>query len=953
MLIQSPEIWQTELSHSLGSKVSYDPLRLQLYSTAACMYEMTPLAVVVPENAADISKTLQICNKHAVSVLPRGAATSLSGGTVNRAVVIDTTKHFTRIHPIQDETVTVECGVVLDMLQSTLLPHSKKIGPDPSSGNICTLGGMLANNSAGPHSVKHGNLNRHVNRVKMVLANGEEFEARNIRLDEIEQLQHAEKQIYQMVQQLLQTYEKEIESSRLNLTKNASGYQVWDILTATHLNLARLMAGSEGTLGVFTETNLDVVEKIQYRGVISLYFDDLVKMGVAVQELRKLGTSSIEFVDSSFLKLATAYKPEMKKHLPENVEYLLYVEFEDTHSIDSLKHKFETLKTVIAQKALGQIGELALNEADIVDLFKVRKAAAAILHRVEGSDKPLSFIEDAAVHPDVFPQFLEQCKAILDKANIDYVMFGHAGDGNLHIRPMLDMKDEEKMTRAIQLMQNFTDLVIKLGGTLSGEHGDGRLRTPFLKDLYPELIPLFKAIKSVFDPQKILNPGIIIPLENQRWNQHFRYTSDMKYVSTDSILDTAKWRDEIQKCHGCGTCRVYCPVFLASGDESTTGRAKANILRGFLKDNLDGSLWKDQAVLDLMDLCLNCGQCLTDCPTGVDIPGIVVAAKTKIRESIPYTSEEKLLQNGKMLNDLGRFFSPFSNWTINNNFFRSLLSSTVGVHPKRTLPEFKKSASLTRGDPQQDLNPDKQIVLWSGCAANYNDPEGELLHSQQILEKLGYSIIHPEWHCCNIAKLSYGNIAGLETDLDANMEILLPYAEQGIAIVFTAASCGYAFMDEYGTFFPDRGDVAKVAEMSIDIHQFIGEVLSTGEYDEKFQALDLSIAYHEPCHLKSQKNTFSPKDLLKRIPGIDLREINDSCCGIAGTYGMKNTKYEKSMEIGKPLFESLKRANPQLAVSGCGTCQIQIKQGTDIETIHPIVLLNRSFRNDHQNNESN
>lgn len=944
------ENWQQELIRELGSKVKADPLELQLYSTAACMYEMMPLAVIVPETVEEISRILKICQKYRIPVLPRGAATSLSGGTVNRAVVLDISKHFTRIDPLDDNTVTVECGTVLDTLQSKLLPHSKKIGPDPSSGNICTIGGMLANNSAGPHSMIHGNINGHVNSVKMVLANGEIFEAKNLLLDDIEQLPENQKRFYEAVRSLLDQYKTEINTSRPNVTKNASGYQVWDVLTETHLNLARLFAGSEGTLGVFTEANLDVVEKIPYRGVISLYFDDLVNMGVAVQEIRKLGSSSIEFVDSSFLKLATAYRPEMKKYLPENVEYLLYVEFEDTISIDSLKEKFESLKEIIIHKNLGQLGDLALNEADIVELFKIRKAASAILNRVEGSGRPIPFIEDGAVHPDVFPQFLKECKAILDNTSLDYVMFGHAGDGNLHIRPLLDLKDEQKMKESVQLMQDFINLVIKLGGTLSGEHGDGRLRTPFLKDLFPELMPLFKEIKSVFDPDNILNPGIIIPAQDQRWNEHLRYIPDMEFVSTDSILDTSKWIDEIQKCHGCGTCREYCPVFLSSGDESATGRAKANILRGFLKNDLNAEVWTSSDVLNLMDLCLNCGQCLTDCPTGVDIPGMVVGAKSKIRKSIPYTLEEKLLQNGKILDEVGSIFIPISNWTANNQVFRQVLSKTVGVHPKRTLPKFSKSKLSSRRTKERSPELHKEVVLWAGCAANYNDPEGELSHSVQILEKLGYIVIHPEWRCCNIAKLSYGDLDGLTADLDANMEILLPYAEKGIPIIFTSASCGYAFMDEYKTFFPDRNDVSKVSGMSIDIHQFIGQILSTGEYDHEFSPIESSISYHEPCHLKSQKNSFSPRDLLKRIPQLDIREINDSCCGIAGTFGMKQAKYDQSMEIGKPLFDSLKKANPQLAVSGCGTCQIQIEQGTGIKTIHPIILLNKSFKNDNITN---
>ncbi|MCF7921992.1 MAG: FAD-binding protein [Candidatus Marinimicrobia bacterium] len=936
------EKWQVELKKSLGSRVQFDPLDLQLYSTAACLYEMTPLAVVVPENTTDISNTLKICNQYGVSILPRGAATSLSGGTVNRAVVLDISKHFKRIDPIRNESVNVECGVVLDDLQRTLLPYSKKIGPDPSSGNICTLGGMLANNSAGPHSLKHGNLNRHVNSVKMVLANGEAFQAQNVLLNEIESLAEHERTYYNSIRNILKKYQSEIESSRLNVTKNASGYQVWDVLTDTHLNLAKLFAGSEGTLGVFIETNLDVVDKIPFRGVISLYFKDLVKMGVAVQEIRKLGASSIEFVDSSFLKLATDYKPEMKKHLPEKVEYLLYVEFEDSQSIVSLKKKFETLITVIGQKALGQIGDLALNEADILDLYKIRKAASAILNRVEGSDKPLAFIEDAAVHPDVFPQFLEQSKAILDKANVDYVMFGHAGDGNLHIRPMLNLKDEAKLARAVQLMEDFTDLVIKLGGTLSGEHGDGRLRTPLLKDLYPELVPLFKAIKSVFDPQNILNPGIIIPQEDQSWNHHFRYAPDMDFALTNSILDTPQWMDEIQKCHGCGTCRTYCPVFLSSGDEATTGRAKANILRGFLKDNLDHSLWKDQAVLNLMDLCLNCGQCLTDCPTGVDIPGLVVGAKSKLHQHQPYTVEEKMLQNGKLLDQLGHFFRPFSNWLINNSLFRNLLSKTLGVHPQRTLPAFAAKLHFHTKNLVTDV--EKQVVLWSGCAAIYNDPDGELLHSEQMLRKLGFTVIHPVWRCCNIAKLSYGNLGALAGDLNENMRILLPYAEQGIPIIFSSASCGYAFMHEYEKFFPERMDVKQVAAVSRDIHEFIGQELASGECEGVFQPLELKVSYHEPCHLKSQKNAYSPKQLFKHIPQLEVLEIRDACCGIAGTYGMKNKNFTRSLEIGEPLFNELKKAQPQLVASGCGTCQIQIEQGTGLATIHPMVLLNKSYK---------
>ena len=624
--------WKNELTEKLNKKVSWDVVTLQMYSTAACMYELTPLAVVIPENINDIINTVKICSAHKIPILPRGAGSSLSGNSVGEAVIIDLTHHFKDIVDLDNKLAKVGVGVILNNLQAKEKERGLKFAPDPSSGNVCVVGGMLGNNSGGPHTLKHGNMYKHVQEVNVVLSNGKIFEAKNITLNEIEKLDEFHKPYYVKAKQLLEQYIEEIEEGRPYTTKNASGYQVWDILTETHLNMASLLVGSEGTLGIFTDALLKLVPIVPHRGILSLYFTDISKMGAAVKHLRSLNASAIEFVDQSFIKLALTYKPELKKFLPDHVKYLLYVEYESEDK-NEITNFFKDANEIICDKEkLGELGSYSTDEKEIEDIFRIRKAATVILNKIQGKDKPAPFVEDAAIHPEVFSQFLTELSNLLDNYSFDYVVFGHAGDGNLHLRPLISFKDEKLFIEADDLMTKFVDLVLKYKGSLSAEHGDGRLRTPFLPKTFPNLIPLFKEIKNLFDPIGIMNPEIMIQTKTKKWNENLRYNPSYDYVETDSRLDTEKWRTEIEKCHGCGTCREYCPVFVATGKEEATARAKANLLRGIISGKISTDTFDADHFYEIMNYCLNCGQCLTDCPTNVNIPGMAVLAKEKLHE---------------------------------------------------------------------------------------------------------------------------------------------------------------------------------------------------------------------------------------------------------------------------------------------------------------------------------
>jgi FAD/FMN-containing dehydrogenase/Fe-S oxidoreductase len=932
--------WLVELNSALRGKVRWDAVTLQLYSTAACFYEITPLAVVIPHDTDDLVTAIEVCAKHSIPILPRGAGSSLSGNAVGEAVILDLSHHFKEISEIDEQSVRSGVSVVLDKLQNQLKRSNRKFGPDPSSGNVCVIGGMLGNNSGGPHTIKHGSMVNHVHEISVVLANGKRFKARNIPLIEIASLDESDRQYYEQVKSLMLKYAEDIVANRPLTTKNASGYQVWNVLTPTHLNMASLFVGSEGTLGVFTDAVLKIMPTVKHRGIVSFYFTDLANMGVAVRHLRGLGASSIEFVDESFLKLALSFQPDLKEFLPAHVKFLLYVEFEgdDVAVIDSLLS--QARHVVAEQEQLAEVGSFSTNEQEIERVIRVRKAATAILNKIQGKEKPVPFVEDCAIHPDVFAEFLVELSTVLQRYPFRYAVYGHAGDGNLHLRPIMNFKDPQSYRDAQRLMEEFVSLVLKHRGTLSGEHGDGRLRTPYVDRTFPRLVPLFKEIKTLFDPKGILNPGIKVPTGSPKWNDHLRYSPDYSYTSTSSGLDTDLWRIEIEKCHGCGTCREYCPVFVATGAEEATARAKANILRGIISGSMPAATIDTDHFYRIMDYCVNCGQCLTDCPTGVNIPGMAILAKEKLHEKRPFKANEIILQHGKLVSSLASIAPPLSNWTLSLPLARKLMQATTGIDSRRNMPPFavhhKKRPSGNR--------PAKSIVLWSGCAAQYNDPNGELESCLQMLRKMGFDVILPEWKCCNIAMLTYGNLKASREDINFNMKVLLPYVDQKIPILFSSASCGYAFRHEYQMLFAEDRDIRRVAEASFDIHDFLGHAFEKGDIAGSFAPLDKKVAYHAPCHLKTQKNKYGPLNLLRMIPRLVLLNISDSCCGIAGTFGMKEENFDLSMNMGVSLFSELERVRPDFVLSGCGTCQIQINQGTGMDVIHPMTLLNESFR---------
>ncbi len=923
-----------------------DVFSRQLYASAACIFQETPLAVLYPRDGDDLKTAVAACHSLRIPMLPRGAGSSLTGGSVNSAVVFDLSKYLTDIRWIDDRYIRVEAGAVFQDVQKVAAEKGRMIGPNPSSGKFCTLGGMLANNSGGSRSVKYGNIRNFVRSVDFILADGEGIHAESVSITEMNSSDTRLNKLSRILYDSLNEYADAIREESPGSTKNASGYQVWNVLENNLLHLPQLLCGSEGSLGIFQSAVLETVAIPDTRMVLSLQIEDPEDLGPVLTGLHEMEPDSIEFVDRTFLDLARSFRPEIGHLLPDSCEIVLFAEYSGQNERD-LRESVSRLRSGLLNISPTLQLDSAWDESDIEAIYDIRNSATAVLHRIPGPRKPVSIIEDSAVSRQKFPDFLKAARSLLERSGFDFVMFGHAGSANLHIRPLMDLRDPDTLRRAGILAEDFSSLVRSFGGTLSGEHGDGRLRTPYLPKMFPRLMPLFEAIKQVFDPDNLMNPGIIAgPAARRIWTEQLRPGPPGQVSATQDFPGGGSWRSIIESCHGCGTCRSYCPSFIASGDARADGRSKANILRAVLRGDLPDESLTDQRFLDIMDFCLNCGLCLDSCPTGVDIPALAVKGREAARSAIPFTFGEKILQQGKVINELGSMTLPFSNVALQNRGFRIILEKSAGIHRDRTLFKFEKSRvedSVFRSAGGK--NPEKpQVVLWSGCSANYHDSKGEQAHSEQLLAKLGYEVIHPLWRCCNIARISHGNLQGCEDDLQFNIETLLPFAEARIPILFSSASCGYAFRFEYEKFFPGFPGLRTVVAQCQDIHDFIGRHLDDLPANLAFTSLPIDVVIHDPCHLKSQGNTFQPADLLKHIPGLNIRPIQDSCCGMAGTYGMKTEHFDFSMKMGSDLFSEIRSAAPRLVVSGCSTCQLQITQGTSLPVIHPIILLNRSLQ---------
>ncbi|MGO9120315.1 MAG: anaerobic glycerol-3-phosphate dehydrogenase subunit C [Desulfomonilaceae bacterium] len=928
-----------EIEEMIEGDVLYDDLSRTLYSSGACLYRVKPLAIVQPKNKSDVVKVVRYASRRQISLTARGAGTSRVGNELGEGIVLDFSRYMSRVLEINpaEKWARVEPGIVQGALNKAIKSHKLFFSVDPSTKDHCTIGGMIANNSSGPHAVKYGATRDNVLSLEAVLASGEVLTTGPVPAGK---LTGDPGRICEGISEILHRYDGPLREEKPFTVKNSSGYDLWRIRTDEELDLTSLFVGSEGTLGLITEAKVSLwpLPGKTLGGLV--YFDNLEKVGPATLKILESSPTMLEIIERRILDLARQQKTELRPYLPEGIEAMLFIEFEGG-SEEELRERFAHVEKALHDDKLAVEMKVAKDRTDMTMLEKVRAISGPILNKTKGPKRPVAFIEDAAVHPSRLPQYIQGLREIFGRHEVEAGIYGHAGDGNMHLMVFLDLRQEEEVRKMISLADATYDLVLSLQGTISGEHGDGRLRTYYTRRQYPKLYAAFVEIKQLFDPDNILNPGSIVGGEQNPLGLDLKFKKGRDTGAEVLARDSVK--EAVEACSGCGKCRTYCPVAKEVNEEWVMARAKATLVREYLAGTLDEAVPESPRFREVLDACVNCKRCLTECPSGSDIPWVAVSGRALAVQRKGEAFSQKILANTRFLCEAGSALAPLVNLSGDIAPLRWGLEAVTGIDRRRYLPKFHRKTlrKWIKSHPRPTGN--KCVAYFLSCYSNFNDPKGDGLATVEVLERNGFEVLLPDFRCCAIARLSSGAIDRIEGDIRFNLRILSQLAEEGVPVVFSEPSCALAVKMEYPKLLNSEETLRAVRNCH-DIHEFLTKSHQQGELNLEFGRIDMKVGYHNPCHLKALGITKEPAELLRLIPGVHVQVFSDQCCGIAGTFGLKKKNYELSMTIGKKLFNEIAASDVQEIATSCGACKMQIYQGTKREAVTPVSLLALAYK---------
>ncbi|MDE0898219.1 MAG: FAD-binding protein [Longimicrobiales bacterium] len=955
------------LRTAIKGDVSFDAFTRGLYSTDASHYQIEPLGVVFPETTADVQAILEIARERDVPVLPRGGGTSQCGQTIGRAVILDTSRHLRHISDLEfmqlgpdrgdnPQHICVEPGITLDTLNQSLEATGLWFPVDPSTGSRATLGGMAGNNSAGARSLQYGMMVDNVSAVEVILADGRTFwvgEGGTEGSDMPSEL---------AVLRALHTREaKEIAARAPRTMRNVAGYNLERLDPAAE-NIARLLIGSEGTLGFFSELRLRLAKQPTARVLGICHFPTLVTALDAVQHLVQIEPSAVELVDSNVLRLA-AERPEFRDTMSTFVRgepgALLLVEFATTE--EGAESTFLIPKLTELATLLGDLGfpdsvESAITPEGQGAVWALRKAGLNIVMSMAGPRKPISFIEDCAVPLEHLAAYAEQVSEIFARHDTDGTWYAHASVGCLHVRPALNLRDPDDVALVRQIANETHEVVRTFGGTHSGEHGDGILRSEFLETMLGRrMTEAFREVKETFDPNGMMNPGKIVDPPRMDDRSLFRYPPGYAAKELPVVLDwSAKGGllSAVESCNNNGACRkfeagVMCPSFRATRDERHSTRGRANALRLALTNQLGPEGLDSPEMAEAMSLCISCKGCKRECPTGVDMARMKLEWQHRRNARVGISARDRALASLPRLAPRIHRLGPLLNLGGRGPFKR-----LVGLAAKRPLPRWHRrpwlDGELGSGEKvhagEAGHTPD--VAVFVDTFSRWFEPEIPRAASA-VLEAGCFkatTLKAPEGErplCCGRTYLSSGMLDEARIEGERLLAAALPLAEAGVPIVGLEPSCLYTLRDEIPALIPGAASDAVAAKAGL-LEEFLSEQWSAGRELPLGESTESDIALvHGHCHQKAFGGTAATITMLEKIPGLDVRKLDTGCCGMAGAFGYHAEHYDMSMQMGREgLFGELDRWTDHARLVADGTsCRAQIADGTTRTADHIAVVL--------------
>ena len=950
--------------------IQTDILTRRLYANDASMYEELPSGVAFPETVDDIAELVHRASAEGLALTPRSAGTSLAGQATGGGIVMDVSRYMTgivEIDPDRREAV-VQPGVIRDTLNREAAAWGLQFGPDTSTTNRCMIGGMIGNNSSGSFSIKHKTTREHVVEVEAVLSDGSVVTFGPLSDEELEEkcrLETLEGEIYRGMVELLKENRNEIQQSfpHPDVIRRNTGYAIDRLCEMSPItpggrpfNLAELLCGSEGTLAITTSAKVRLVPLEAQKILVIPQFDDLLEAMEATVDAVELGPSAVELVDDIILD-ATRGNIEQKRNrffLEGSPACLLVVEFEGD-DLAELERKADELVNRLQQRKLGYTWPVFKDPDKMNRVWDLRRAGLGLLMGLGQDARSPSFVEDTAVRVENLPAYVREFKELLERYDTTCVFYAHASVGELHLRPVLDITKEEGIEKMKAMAVDVAKLVRKYRGSLSGEHGDGRARAPYIEIvLGSEMMPLLRRVKTLWDPQGIFNPGKILdplPIDTD-----LRFSPGQKRVDPDTAF---RWEREggfgsaIEQCNGAGVCRKLaesggsmCPSYHATLEEKDNTRGRANLFRQIFHSGIpDDEAFSSTEIKEGLELCLSCKACKSECPANVDM------AKMKAeflngwhRENgIPFIS--RFFGEPERYYPLASAFAPLSNLINRWSGFRYLLQETIGIDARRELPTFARQhfRRWFRENRETLIKPGRpQVVLLVDLFTNYNEPEIASA-ACRLLDGLGYNVTITEAMSTGRPQISTGLLDKARNVCDILLRELAPLVEDGVPVVGLEPSEILTLRDEC----PDLcSESLKASAESVSGNSWLLEEFLVQHFDEhpdhrdRFWSGGESVELHGHCHTKSLVGNAPLVEVLKRC-GFVVNELKAGCCGMAGSFGYATNRYEVSMEIGeKILFPAVRRASDETVICASGlSCRHQIVEGTGREALHPAEIL--------------
>ncbi|MBS0191600.1 MAG: FAD-linked oxidase C-terminal domain-containing protein [Phycisphaerales bacterium] len=975
------ERFSRDFANAVEGEVRFGLHDRLLYATDASLYQVEPLGVFIPASVADAVRGVRYCLERGVPLLPRGGGTSLAGQCTNRAVVVDFSGRCTRILEVNApaRTCRVEPGITVDDLSDALASEGLMFAPDPATARHANIGGCIGNNAAGSRSILYGRTSENVLGVDALLADG--FVAR---FEKGAASRHERVgKLTARVIEVVRRNERFIRERFPKTVRRNAGYGLDMVLQALDrsggdpdgVNLAHLLCGSEGTLAVTLGAQLLLHPRPKSKGLATLGFDSLDAAIESVLPILKTGPSAVELLDDTVIDLAKA-NTEYRRYvdlmpMPPHGELkaVLYVEYYG-QTPEDVRGKFDELRRLIPRASMHAHSDAT----SIANAWKLRKAGEPLLHGIPGNRKPITFVEDNAVPVEHLEEFVRRFREIVTRHGTRAAYWAHASVGVLHVRPLIDIHDPADRERMQQIAVEVADLAKSLGGVMSGEHGDGRVRGPLLERFYgPELMNAMREIKAIFDPKNLLNPGNIVePRPIASIAENLRIEPGGVPALVPEVQTYFDFSDQhglggaVEMCNGAGVCRkksggTMCPSYMGTLDERHSTRGRGNALRlaitGQLRPGSRDPAWDDEQTQQTLALCLSCKACKSECPSNVDIARLkaeYTAQGFRARGGAPLRT--RLLAHFRPLARIGSLTAPLANAANGSRLGRWLISRLMGFDPRRTIPPFSRplTAEFAKGI-QPPKRSSGKVVLFGDCFTMYLE-SGIGAAAKRVLESLGYEVILADVGCCGRTFLSTGMLEEAIDHVDRAIEKLTPFAlDDSIGgILVIEPSCASAIKDDWIQLkvAASREIRNKIARKTWLVEEFLASrIADHPELERRAKdcepgAARAPVLFHGHCHQKALWGAESSAKALRMFAGDRVKVLDSGCCGMAGSFGFGRDKFDLSMRIADlallPAVRGGLSKEPETVVCASGTsCRHQIHDGAGVKALHPIELIDR------------